>query len=72
MTAGWLHALVRRFAFLTAGHGEDGRAYNCRAVACSLRELRRVGPPCHRLGALVCVGGDLPVTLRGTSGEISL
>jgi hypothetical protein len=64
--------LVRRFAFLTAGRSGDGRAYNRRAVACSMSELHRVGPPCHRLGALVCVGGDLPVTLRGTSGEICL
>jgi hypothetical protein len=64
--------LVRRFAFLTAGCGGDGREYNRRAVARSLHELRRVGPPCHRLGALVCDGGYLPVTLRGTSGEICL
>jgi hypothetical protein len=64
--------LVRRFAFLTAGCGEDRRAYNRRAVACSLRELRRVGPPCHRMGALVCIGGDLPVMLRGTSRKICL
>jgi hypothetical protein len=64
--------LVWRFAFLTASCGGDGRAYNSRAVACSLRELRRVGPPCHRLGALVRIGGDLPATLWGTSGEICL
>jgi hypothetical protein len=28
--------LARRFAFLTAGCGEDERAYNREAVACSL------------------------------------
>jgi hypothetical protein len=64
--------LVRRFAFLTAGCGGDGRTYNRRAVARSLRELRRVGPPCHRLGALVRIGGDLPMMLWDTSGEICL
>jgi hypothetical protein len=64
--------LVRRFAFLTAGCGGDGRAYNRRAVACSLHKLHRVGPPCHRLGALVRIGGDLSVMLRGTSGKICL
>jgi hypothetical protein len=76
--------LVRRFAFLTTSCGEDGRAYNRRAVARSLCddspsspqrascESRRAGPPCHRLGALVCIGGDSPVMLWGMSGEICL
>jgi hypothetical protein len=53
-------------------------------VTCSLRddlpsspqrascESCRVRPPCHRLGALVCIGGDSLVTLRGTSEEICL
>jgi hypothetical protein len=49
--------LVRRFAFLTAGCGGDGRAYNRRAVARSLRELRRVGP--HAIGwVLWCALGE--------------
>jgi hypothetical protein len=64
--------LVRHFAFLTAGCGGDGRVYNRRAVARSLRELCRVRLPCHMLGALVCIRGDMPVMLRGTSGELYL
>jgi hypothetical protein len=32
----------------------------------------RVGPPCHRMGILVCIGGDLPVMLQGSSGRIYL
>jgi hypothetical protein len=66
--------LVRRFAFLTAGCGEGGRACNCRAVARSLCDdspsspSSRFGPacttceawpPCHRMGTLAHVGGDL-------------
>jgi hypothetical protein len=32
----------------------------------------RVGPPCHRVDTLVCIGGDSPVMLRGASGGICL
>jgi hypothetical protein len=70
--------LVRRFAFLTAGCSEDGRAYNRRAVARSLCDdspssrfrlacmTREVWPPCHRMGTLVRIGGDLA---RDASGR---
>jgi hypothetical protein len=63
--------LVWRFASLTAGCGEDGRANNRRTVARSLRgglPSSRFGPacttceawpPCHRMGTLVRIGGDL-------------
>jgi hypothetical protein len=63
--------LVRRFAFLTVGCGKDGRAYNRGAVARSLCDdspSSRFGPacmtcgawpPCHRMGTLVRIGGDL-------------
>jgi hypothetical protein len=39
-TAGWLHALVRRFASLTAGCGRDERAYDRRVVARSCAAVR--------------------------------
>jgi hypothetical protein len=70
--------LVRRFASLTAGCGEDGRAYNRRAVArsmCDDSPSSRFGPacmtcgawpPCHRMGTLVRIGGDLA---RDASGR---
>jgi hypothetical protein len=70
--------LVRRFASLTAGCGEDGRANNRRAVARSLCDdspSSRFGPacmtcaawpPCHRMGTLVRIGGDLA---RDASGR---
>jgi hypothetical protein len=73
--------LVRRFAFLTAGCGEDGRANNHRTVARSLRggsPSSRFGPacttceawpPCHRMGTRCTSGETLPVTLWGTSGK---
>jgi hypothetical protein len=32
----------------------------------------RVGPPCHRLDTLVCIGGDSPVMVWGMSREICL
>jgi hypothetical protein len=49
-----------------------------RFVFCALGDHRASrmtcggGPPHHKLGAAVCFGGDLPVTLRGTSGGIYL
>jgi hypothetical protein len=61
--------LVQRSAFLTAGCGEDERAYNRGAVAPSLcggSPSSRFGPacmtceawsPCHRMGTLVRIGG---------------
>jgi hypothetical protein len=70
--------LVRRFAFLTAGCGEDGRVYNRRAVARSLCDdspsscfgpactTCEAWPPCHRKGNLVRIGGDLA---RDASGR---
>jgi hypothetical protein len=63
--------LVQRFAFLTVGCGEDESVYNRRAVARSLCDdspSSRFGlacmtceawPPCHRMGTLVRIGGDL-------------
>jgi hypothetical protein len=63
--------LVRRFASLTAGCGEDGRVYNRRAVARSLCDdlpsscfgpdcmTCEAWPPCYRMGTLVRIGGDL-------------
>jgi hypothetical protein len=63
--------LMRWFAFLTAGCGEDERAYNRGTVARSLCDhspSSRFGPacmtcgawpPCHRMGTLVHIGGDL-------------
>jgi hypothetical protein len=63
---------------LTAGCGEDGRAYNRRAVARSLCDnspSSRFGPacmtcgawpPCHRIGTLVRIGGELT---RDASGR---
>jgi hypothetical protein len=70
--------LVRRFAFLTAGCGEDEGACYRGAVACSLCDdspSSRFGPacmtceawpPCHRMGTLVRIGGDLA---RDASGH---
>jgi hypothetical protein len=70
--------LVRRFAFLTASCGEDERACNRRAVArflCGDSPSSRFGPacmtyeawpPCHRMGTLVRIGGDLA---RDASGR---
>jgi hypothetical protein len=69
---------VRRFAFLTAGCGEDEGAHNRGAVACSLcggSPSSRFGPacmtwgawpPCHRMGTLVRIGGDFS---RDASGH---
>jgi hypothetical protein len=63
--------LVRRFAFLTAGCGKGGRVCNRRAVARSLCDdspssrfgpactMCEAWPPCHRMGTLVRIGGDL-------------
>jgi hypothetical protein len=70
--------LVRRFASLTASCGEDGRAYNRRAVARSLCDdspssrfeptclTCGAWPPCHRIGTLVRIGRDLA---RDASGR---
>jgi hypothetical protein len=70
--------LVRRFASLTAGCGEDRRVNNRRTVARSLYDdlpSSRFGPacttceawpPCHRMGTLAHVGGDLA---RDASGH---
>jgi hypothetical protein len=75
---------MRRFTFLTAGCPENEGAHNCGAVARSLRGgspssrfgsvslTRGAWPPCHRVGTLEYVGGILPVTLQGASGEICL
>jgi hypothetical protein len=69
--------LMRRFASLTAGCGEDGRAYNRRAVARSLCDdlpsscfgpacmTCEAWPPCHRMGTLVRIGGDLACDASG-------
>jgi hypothetical protein len=76
--------LMRRFASLTGGCGEDGRANNRRVVARSLCDdspSSRFGPACMTCGAWPhvigwepwCASGEtLPVTLRGASGEIYL
>jgi hypothetical protein len=70
--------LVRRFAFLTVVCGGDERAYNRMAVArslCNDSPSSRFGPdcmtceawpPCHRMGTLVRIGGDLA---RDASGR---
>jgi hypothetical protein len=62
---------VRRSAFLTVGCGKDKGALYCGVVACSLCDdspSSRFGPacmtceawpPCHRMGTLVHIGGDL-------------
>jgi hypothetical protein len=64
-------SLCDGLAFLTAGCGEGGRACNRRAVAHSLCDdspssrfeptctTCEAWPPCHRMGTLVCIGGDL-------------
>jgi hypothetical protein len=51
---------ARRFAFCAPG----GR--------CASRMTCGVGPPYHRLGALVCVGGGLLVAFRGVIRGICL
>jgi hypothetical protein len=70
--------LMRRFAFLTVGCGEDEGAHYRGVVACSLCDdspSSRFGPacmtceawpPCHRMGTLVRIGGDLA---RDASGR---
>jgi hypothetical protein len=76
--------LVRRFAFLTVGCGEDEGAHYRGAVACSLCDdspSSRFGPACMTCEAWPrvigwepwCASGEtLPVTLRGASGEVCL
>jgi hypothetical protein len=76
--------LVQRFAFLTAGCSENEGAHNHGAVVCSLcggspssffgsvSMTCGAWPPCHRVGTLVHVGGDLARDALGASGEICL
>jgi hypothetical protein len=70
--------LVQRFAFLTAGCGEDEEAHNRGAVArylCGGSPSSRfrpacmtcgAWPPCHKMGTLVRIGGDFA---RDASGR---
>jgi hypothetical protein len=77
--------LVRRFAFLTVGCGEDEGVNNRGAVIrslCSGSPSSRfrpacmtceAWPPCHRMGTLVRIGGDLARDASGCErGNLSL
>jgi hypothetical protein len=76
--------LVQQFAFLTAGCSENEGVHNRGAVVRSLcggspssffgsvSMTCGAWPPCHRVGTLVHVGGDLARDALGASGEICL
>jgi hypothetical protein len=61
LIVGKLHALVRRFAFLTAGCPEnEGVHYRGVVARCffgSVCMTCGAWPPCHKVGTLVHVGG---------------
>jgi hypothetical protein len=57
ITTGSGSPLAWRFTSLTPG---DQRT---RCMTCG------TGPPCHRLGTLVCIGGDFPWRFEARAGE---